>query len=122
MDKNTTGDGMLSAIQLLNVLKKSGKRLSALADEIPIYPQTLLNVIVDNDKKTAALADEEMHAKIREVEAILGEKGRVLVRASGTEPLIRIMLEGQDENEIEQFALAIAEPLLKNAGGRIKGR
>ncbi|MBQ3108897.1 MAG: phosphoglucosamine mutase [Clostridia bacterium] len=122
LDKNTTGDGMLSAIQLLNVLKKSGKRLSALADEIPIYPQTLLNIIVDNDKKAAALADEEMHKKIKEVESILGDQGRVLVRASGTEPLIRIMLEGKNENEIEKLALSIAEPLLKNEGGRIKGR
>ena len=122
LDKNTTGDGMLSAIQLLNVLKKSGKRLSALADEIPIYPQTMVNVIVDNEKKAEAMADAQMLEKIREAEANLGQHGRVLVRASGTEPLIRIMLEGQDEDEIRDLAISIAKVLEKNAGGRIKGQ
>ncbi|MDL2258837.1 phosphoglucosamine mutase [Eubacteriales bacterium OttesenSCG-928-K08] len=119
-DYHTTGDGMLSAIQLLNVLKRSGKRMSTLAREIPIYPQVLVNVKLSEDKKTPALEDEQMAQRIKEAEKALGETGRVLVRASGTEPLIRIMLEGQDENEIRSHATAIAKVLEKNHSGKIR--
>ncbi len=120
LDRNTTGDGMLTAIQVLNVLRASGKRMSRLASDVPIFPQVLVNVTLENDKKQDAMQDEEMHARIRAVEAELGEAGRVLVRASGTEPLIRIMLEGQDEDEIGTLAVSIARILEKNHGGRIR--
>ena len=120
LDKNTTGDGMLTAIEVLNILKRSGKRMSALAGEIPIYPQILVNVIVDNDKKADAMDDEELLAKICEIKEALGESGRVLVRASGTEPLIRIMMEGQDEDELEELAGQIARILKRKFDGRVK--
>ena len=115
-----SGDGMMSAIALLNVVAESGKKLSKLADEIPEFPQVLVNVIVDNDKKADAMADADLAARRAEVEAALGDNGRVLVRASGTEPLIRIMLEGQDEKEILDLALSLAHILVNNHGGKIK--
>ena len=120
LDRNTTGDGMLTAIQVLNVLRASGKRMSRLAADVPIFPQVLVNVLVENSSKQAAMQDEEMWQRIREIEAKLGEAGRVLVRASGTEPLIRIMLEGQDEDEISALAVSVAKILEKNYGGRIR--
>lgn len=119
-DHHTTGDGMLSAIQLLNVLKLSGKRMSALAGEIPIYPQVLVNVRVEENQKEPAMRDDELWAQVREVEAKLGEEGRVLLRASGTEPLIRIMLEGRDEDEISAHAVSLAHILEKNHEGKIR--
>ena len=120
LDRNTTGDGMLTAIEVLNVLCASGKRMSRLAADIPIFPQVLVNVRVTNEQKQAAMEDQEMWQRIRDVEKTLGEAGRVLVRASGTEPLIRIMLEGQNENEIGRHAVSIAKVLEKNYGGRIR--
>ena len=120
LDQNTTGDGMLTAIQVMNILKSSGKRMSALAGEVPIYPQLLVNVIVENEQKAAAMADEDLQAKIREIEARLGDGGRIMVRASGTEPLIRIMLEGQDTDELEELAGQTARILKRKFGGKIK--
>ena len=120
LDRNTTGDGMLTAIEVLNVLCARGKRMSRLAADIPIFPQVLVNVRVTNEQKQAAMEDQEMWQRIRDVEKTLGEAGRVLVRASGTEPLIRIMLEGQNENEIGRHAVSIAKVLEKNYGGRIR--
>lgn len=119
-DHHTTGDGMLSAIQLMNVLKRSGKRMSALAAEIPIYPQVLVNVRVAEEKKAAAMNDAQLKAAIEALEKTLGEDGRVLVRASGTEPLIRIMLEGKDEEEIRDHAVSLAHILEKNHEGKLK--
>lgn len=119
-DHLTTGDGMLSAIQLLNVMKNTGKRLSALAKEIPIYPQVLVNVRVTEQNKEAAMNDKQMWESIRQAEKKLGSDGRVLVRASGTEPLVRIMLEGKSESQIRDFAVAIARNLERNYDGKIK--
>ena len=120
LDLNTTGDGMLTAIQVLNVLKSSGKSMSQLAADVPIYPQVLVNVLVENERKHEAIADAEMKAAIEGISAQLGSGGRVLVRASGTEPLIRIMLEGQDEAIISRHAIALAKILERRYGGKIK--
>lgn len=120
LDKNTTGDGMLSAIQALDVMKAAGRKMSALAAEIPIYPQVLVNVIVDNAIKQTAMEDADLWNRIREVEQKLGDSGRVLVRASGTEPLIRVMLEGQDTDEIGEYAIYIVRVIEQKFGGRIR--
>ena len=119
-DYNTTGDGLLSAIQVLNVVKAENKPLSELAEDIPIYPQILLNVEVDANSKKAAMNDAEMQKRIQKTEAELKGSGRVLVRESGTEPLIRIMLEGVDINDIRNRALYIAEPLVNAHNGKIR--
>ena len=119
-DKNTTGDGMLSAIQVMNILAKTKKRFSVLADEVPILPQVMVNVILKPEDKATALEDADMKAAIADVEKRLEGEGRVLVRASGTEPLIRIMLEGKSEEQINPLAISIARILERKYGGRIK--
>jgi len=120
LDHNSTGDGMMSAIALLNVVADTKKPLSVLADEIPQFPQVLVNVIVDNDKKAAAIEDPELLAMQKSVEDEMGSDGRVLLRLSGTEPLVRIMLEGKDEKDILDKALKMAHIVVKNHGGKIK--
>ena len=120
LDKNTTGDGMLTAIQVLDVMKSTGRRMSALANDIPISPQVLVNVIVDNEIKHQAMEDQNLWQRIREVEGKLGRSGRVLVRASGTEPIIRVMLEGQNTDEISDCAIYIVKVLEQKYKGKIR--
>lgn len=109
LDHSTTGDGQLSALMLLNVIKNSGKSLSALAAEMQVYPQVLVNVTVSVEGKAAYATDEVIKNKIEAVEKVLGDDGRVLVRLSGTEPLIRVMLEGKDLDKITALANDIAD-------------
>ena len=104
LDYATTGDGQLTAVQLLRVLKESGKKLSELAAEIETYPQVILNVRVSNIGKARYYNDEEIKKAVANAEKELFGIGRVLVRVSGTEPLIRIMVEGKDEEKIKQIA------------------
>jgi len=104
----STGDGQLTAIQLLQILKLSGKKLSELASEIEIFPQTMVNVRVSQIGKVRYAKDAEIKKAIASAEKELGEQGRVLVRVSGTEPLIRVMVEGKDEELIQRLADEIA--------------
>lgn len=109
LDYATTGDGQMSAIQVLNVLKHTGKKISELASEMQVYPQVLINVRVSNFGKARLDKDEEVQLAIREASEELGDTGRVLVRVSGTEPLVRVMLEGEDYNQIKSLAESIAK-------------
>ena len=109
LDYATTGDGQLTALQLLRVLKKSGKKLSELASEMQVYPQVNRNVRVSQMGKVRFSTDKSIKIAIEEAEKELGSQGRVLVRVSGTEPLVRIMLEGEDEALIEKLASEVAE-------------
>ncbi|MDR0839887.1 MAG: phosphoglucosamine mutase [Christensenellaceae bacterium] len=120
LNYNSTGDGILTAIQTLNVLIESRQKMSALAAQVPIYPQVLVNVAVDNAVKEQAMEDAELRAKIAQISDVLGEGGRIFVRASGTEPLIRIMLEGQDEEVLERLAGEAARILKRKYNGRVK--
>lgn len=104
----TTGDGELTALQLLAVVHKSGKRASELAAMCVRYPQVLLNVPVDSkEKKEAIMASDKLQVAIAQSEATLADSGRVLVRPSGTEPLIRVMVEAKSE----ESAMSEAENL-----------
>jgi len=106
LDHNTTGDGILSALQVLEVVQSTGQRLSQLAQVMTSLPQTLVNVRV---KQRADLADiPEVCKVIAAAEEALAGQGRVLIRYSGTEPLLRIMLEGADQKQIETLAAEIA--------------
>ena len=116
LDYTTTGDGVLSSLQFMKAYLASGSKLSELRDEIHIYPQALVNDGVDNAYKQAALEDEEVKEFIGKVEAKLEGTGRVLIRPSGTEPLIRVMLEGEDSEEIRGYAEQIAELIHKKFG------
>ncbi len=104
---HTTGDGMLSALQLLNAIAFSDKPLSALAGIMRIYPQVLINVKVKNKPEISGVP--EIKQAMDRAEAALGGSGRILVRYSGTEPLCRVMVEGKDKAEIEKYARNIAD-------------
>lgn len=106
-NNHTTGDGILSALQLLNAMTFSGKPLSKLANIMKIYPQVLINVKVKN--KPEIMTVPEIKQAITTSETDLGDNGRILVRYSGTEPLCRVMVEGKDQAEIEKYAKSIAE-------------
>ncbi len=106
LDHNTTGDGMLSALQVLAILQKSGKSLSELASVMTALPQILVNVRVRERRNVEEMP--EVKKLIEDVENRLGDAGRVLIRYSGTEPLMRIMLEGRDQGEITDMANEIA--------------
>ena len=105
----TTGDGQLTAAHILQVMKRTGKKLSELADCMKIYPQVLINVKVSALGKLRFDSDAEIRAAIENAEAEMGGAGRVLVRVSGTEPLVRVMLEGEDETQITKLAEELAE-------------
>ncbi len=108
-DYASTGDGQLSALQVLAVMKRTGKKLSELAAEMEVFPQVLINVRVSQMGKARYDKDEEIKKAIKTAEKELGETGRVLVRVSGTEPLVRVMLEGKDKEKIQVLAEEIAE-------------
>jgi phosphoglucosamine mutase len=109
LDYNTTGDGIMSSLVLLNVMKHSKKTLKDLSEIMTTMPQVLENVKVPNDKKAAVMADKEIAKEISRIEELLNGKGRVLLRPSGTEPLIRIMLEGPDVSVIQDEADILAK-------------
>lgn len=116
LDKTTTGDGILSSIQLVRAVLKSGKNASELSDEIKIYPQVLVNAKVTNENKKRYMEDEEVVKVFDEVSAKLGDTGRLLVRPSGTEPLVRVMIEGEDTKSITEMAEELADMLSKKFG------
>ena len=109
LDYATTGDGQLTALQILRVMKKTGKTLSELAKCMTVYPQVMVNVRVSNMGKARYSYDEEIKLAIKSAKKELGDKGRVLVRVSGTEPLVRVMLEGEDQKQIDKLANEIAQ-------------
>ncbi len=116
LNLTTTGDGVLSSLQFIRALLASGKKVSELRDEIKIYPQALVNAKVDPEKKTLVLEDPAIKAKIAETEAKVEGTGRVLIRVSGTEPIIRVMLEGEDASEIQGYAEDIADMIIDRYG------
>lgn len=120
LDYATTGDGELSAVQILSIMKRTGKSLAELATAMTVYPQILINVTVSNSKKPLFDSDSDIQAAIKSAEAELGEDGRVLVRASGTEPLMRVMLEGKDINHIERLARNIADTIADKLEGKVR--
>jgi len=114
LDFNTTGDGLLTGIQLVNIMKATDKRLSELASEMKVFPQKLVNVrVVD---KLAVTQNEKVAKTIAEVEATMAGNGRVLVRPSGTEPLVRVMVEATTEEECESYVNRIANVVREELG------
>ncbi|HQJ36563.1 MAG TPA: phosphoglucosamine mutase [Bacillota bacterium] len=109
LDHNTTGDGLLTALQLLAVVKETGKKLSDLASIMKELPQVLVNAKVKNENKDKYMKDEDIAQMIASLEKKLKGRGRVLIRPSGTEPLVRVMLEGANEAEIKEDAAALAK-------------
>ena len=114
LDHHTTGDGILSALQLLSVMKKKNKPLSELANIMKVFPQVTVNV--DVKSKPPIEEQREIMDAIKEVEKALGNEGRVLVRYSGTQTMCRVMVEGPTQKETEEFAGSIAEVIKKKLG------
>ena len=115
LDFNTTGDGLVSGIQLANVIKESGKPLSELAAMMTELPQVLVNATVPSGKKDIHETDSEIIREIKKIEEKLDGCGRVLIRPSGTEPLVRVMLEGKVQSELDKMAHTLAELIEKKA-------
>ena len=113
LEHNTTGDGLLTAVQLLRVMKETGKKLSELAAMMTVYPQVLKNAKVPNDKKHTFSENLVVSEKIKEIEDKFHGKGRVLIRPSGTEPLVRVMIEGENQEELEREAIGLVELIEK---------
>lgn len=114
LDHNTTGDGMLSALQLVHIMKITGKPLSELANEMKKFPQTLVNIKVSD--KEAVQENPKVAEVIENVEAKMNGNGRVLVRPSGTEPLVRVMVEAATEELCEQYVNEIADIVEQEMG------
>lgn len=112
LDYNTTGDGLVTALQVAAIRKRSGKTLSELAGIMKELPQVLVNAKVPNEKKNIYLEDEEIVNEIRKIEEALHGAGRVLIRPSGTEPLVRVMLEGENQDEIDKMAHGLVDLIL----------
>ncbi len=109
LDDNTTGDGLLSALHLLDVMVDTKKPLSELAGVMEVLPQALVNAKVPNHKKDSYLEYPEIKSAIEALEEKFAGEGRVLIRPSGTEPLVRVMIEGKDQTEIDKDAKELAE-------------
>ena len=116
LDYTTTGDGILSALQLLKAVRTAGKPLSELAAEVTIYPQVLRNASIKNENKKKYMDHPEIKAEIERVEQIMEGEGRVLIRPSGTEPLVRVMLEGTDTAQIASLAENLAALITRHLG------
>lgn len=116
MDYNTTGDGQLTAIQLTKVMKETGMSLSELAAQVTIYPQKLVNIRVDNSMKHKAMEVPAIAAIIEKMEAEMQGNGRILVRPSGTEPLLRVMAEAPTDEEVDYYVDTIADVVRTEIG------
>lgn len=113
---NTTGDGLLTGVKLMTVMKDTNKKLSELGAIMDTYPQILLNAKVANDKKHDYLNNETIKSAIEEVEAFYDGAGRVLIRPSGTEPLVRVMIEGKDQSQLQGHAEHLVALIEKELG------
>ncbi|MGQ7354981.1 phosphoglucosamine mutase [Streptococcus parasuis] len=116
MDYNTTGDGQLTAVQLTKIMKETGKTLSELAAEVTIYPQKLVNIRVENSMKDKSMEVPAIAAIIEKMEAEMAGNGRILVRPSGTEPLLRVMAEAPTDAEVDYYVDTIADVVRTEIG------
>lgn len=116
LDKNTTGDGLQAGLMLIDIMQSHDKKLSELAREMPIVPQVLVNARVKNENKEIYLEIDEIREKISLIEKQFHGKGRVLIRHSGTEPLVRVMIESDTNDDLQGIALELSK-LIENKLG-----
>ncbi|MGL4876657.1 phosphoglucosamine mutase, partial [Paraclostridium dentum] len=109
LDYNTTGDGVLSSLVLAEIVLEEAKKISELAGVMTQYPQVLVNARIKNENKNRYMEYPEIKSEIERIESLLDGCGRVLIRPSGTEPLVRVMLEGKEEGQIKELATNLAE-------------
>ncbi|MCU7810785.1 MAG: phosphoglucosamine mutase, partial [Candidatus Thiodiazotropha sp. (ex Notomyrtea botanica)] len=108
LDRTTTGDGIVSALQVLAEVHATGRSLRELKAGMSKYPQLLTNIKLESKTAADIMQSDAVKKAVREAEVEMGSSGRVLLRPSGTEPLIRIMVESSDESHVEQFSNGIA--------------
>jgi len=106
---NTTGDGILTSVKIAGIIKEEKTAASAIHSIMEEYPQVMVNVKIPNDRKKTVMADEDITRRVREIEDELGDEGRMILRPSGTEPLIRVMMEGRDRELIDMKTREMAE-------------
>ena len=116
LDNNTTGDGQASAILLVKVMRETGKKLSELAAQVTIYPQKLVNVRVENSMKSKAMEVPAIAEVIAKMEEKMAGNGRILVRPSGTEPLLRVMAEAPTDKEVDDYVDTIVNVVRQEIG------
>lgn len=116
LEHTTTGDGLLTALQLVNVLKKTKKKSSELNSIMTNFPQVLVNARVKNELKNSYLENDEIRTEIEKIEKMFQGEGRVVIRPSGTEPLVRVMIEGKDIKQIEKIANDLARFIEERIG------
>ncbi|MDN5413383.1 MAG: phosphoglucosamine mutase [Lactococcus raffinolactis] len=116
LDNNTTGDGQASAILLVKVMRETGKKLSELAAQVTIYPQKLVNVRVENSMKSKAMEVPAIAEVIAKMEEKMAGNGRILVRPSGTEPLLRVMAEAPTDKEVDDYVDTIVNVVHQEIG------
>ena len=114
LDYNPTGDGILTSIMLIQAVLESNKKASEIAEIIKLYPQVLVNAKVNSEKKYDYDKNEEIQNAIKELEKEFDGNGRVLIRPSGTEPLVRVMIEGENQQDINKKAKEMAKLIEKN--------
>ena len=119
LDKNTTGDGIIAALQVLRAMKSEQKSLAQLVKPLRLYPQKMINVRLADTDKFDPLTSPEINAAVEVAEKVLGDKGRVVLRASGTEPLIRVMVEAQETDLARKVSQSLAETVEKTAKSSI---
>jgi phosphoglucosamine mutase len=117
LDRTSTGDGIVSALQVLEVMVRSGKSLAELKEGFRKFPQTMINVPIAADGERRFAESGRIRQAVRDIEAQLNGKGRVILRPSGTEPLIRVTLEGLDSGEVERLALDLADTVRRELQG-----
>jgi phosphoglucosamine mutase len=107
LNSTTTGDGIVAALQVLMIMQETGKKLPELLADLSLYPQTMINIVLA--EKLTDMQNQKIDAEVKKMESMLGERGRVLVRPSGTEPLVRVMVESENTKEVECLAHELAE-------------
>jgi phosphoglucosamine mutase len=117
LDRATTGDGILTALQVLAACRTSGITLESWMDQIPTYPQLLVNVPVDDRHKHVLAEHPEVRAAVAAAQSAFGDEGRIVLRASGTEPLVRVMVEGPDADTVERVTEEVAQAVRVAASG-----
>lgn len=115
LDLTTTGDGLIAAMQILDIMRRSGRSLHELKQGMHKYPQQLVNVNLHQAVDIMGLP--QVRSAVREAEAVLGTSGRILLRPSGTEPVVRIMVEGDDPGQVSRLSLALADSVRTAIGG-----
>ena len=120
LDYNPTGDGILTSLMIIRAILEQGKKASEVASIMKAYPQVLINAKVSSDKKYDFDKDEEIKSAIEKLNKEFDGNGRVLIRASGTEPLVRVMIEGEDQDYIKQKAQTIASLIEQKLGDEVK--